>query len=558
MKIRGVLRKKSVKSSKYPTVVIKEPKQFITLPATADVSKIDIKYPLLEPFAYAHIKWSKDDNKLIYNILEPSMTDEDNKVLGKVKESLTEIIDVKMSVIKNKTEAMDYIQKKVQKIISSTNMKIDKDRYVKIMYYLIRDFVGINEIEPIMHDPYIEDIGCTGMDSYIYVVHRKFGSLETNIAYNDIEKLMNYVIKLSEKCGRYISYAKPILDGSLPDGSRVQASIAKDVTTKGPTFSIRKFRKNPYSPVDMVNLHTTSAESLAYLWFLLEHNTSILVAGGVSTGKTTMLNALSMFIHPEKKIVSIEDTREINLSHENWVPSVARTGFGMPDMTGKRYGEVDMFDLLKESFRMNPDYVIVGEIRGKEAYVMFQGMSSGHPSLGTMHAGSIDDVIKRLESPPIELATSLIESLDVLIVMTNANDKGKATRRVKEIVEIQSIDSKTGKAHTIRTFNWIPATNKFKDAMVSSEILRRISFETGLSYPDIVKEIKKRIKILEWMKNSDIIEFSEVSNIVNLYYKEPNTVLRWVEEKKAPSKKKLEEKVKKRWQSSTSLEVITD
>jgi len=559
MKIKGVLRKKMEKPKfTYPKLFIKEPKQFITLPSTKDLSKIDMKYPLLEPFAYAHIKWSKIDNKLIYNIIEPALTEEDKKVFEKIKESLTELIDVKMSVIKNTEEAITYIEKKVNKIMEATKMNITSDMYVRVMYYLLRDFVGLNDIEPIMHDPYIEDIGCTGADAYVYVVHRKFGSLETNIVYNDMEKLTNYVIKLSEKCNRYISYARPILDGTLPDGSRVQASIAKDVTTKGPTFSIRKFRKHPYSPVDMIMLNTASSSLLAYMWFLLENNISILVCGGVSTGKTTMLNVLSMFIRPEKKIVSIEDTREINISHENWIPSVARTGFGMPEASGKRYGEVDMFDLLKESFRMNPDYIIVGEIRGKEAYVMFQGMSSGHPSLGTMHAGSIDDVIKRLESPPIELSTTLIESLDILIVMTRSTTKERSVRKVKDVLEIQSIDSKTGNAHAIRTFNWIPSADTFKDNSNNSEILRRISFETGVPYQDIMKEIKARKSILEWMQRNEIIQFSDVSNIINLYYKEPKTVLKWVEKNTMPNKSQLEAKLKKRWQSSTDLEVISD
>ncbi|MBU0530319.1 MAG: Flp pilus assembly complex ATPase component TadA, partial [Nanoarchaeota archaeon] len=280
--------------------------------------------------------------------------------------------------------------------------------------------------------------------------------------------------------------------------------------------------------------------------------------GGLVVSNTTYLNILSMFIHPEKKIVSIEDTREINLSHENWIPSVARTGFGMPEASGKRYGEVDMFDLLKESFRMNPDYIIVGEIRGKEAYVMFQGMSSGHPSIGTMHAGSIEDVIKRLESPPIELSTSLIESLDILIVMTSSSEKGKSVRRVKEVVEIQSIDSKTGKAHAIRTFNWIPATDKFKDSMQNSEILRRISFETGTPYSQIVKEIETRKKVLEWMERNGIYQFAEVADILNLYYKEPKIVMKWVEDNKLPSRAQLQAKLKKRWESSTELEFISD
>ncbi|MFQ6056496.1 MAG: type II/IV secretion system ATPase subunit, partial [Methanosarcinales archaeon] len=252
----------------------------------------------------------------------------------------------------------------------------------------------MNEIEPLMNDPYIEDISCDGTNVPLYIVHRKYGSLKTNIIYSDEKKLQEFIVKLAERCGRFISYAEPLLDGSLPDGSRIQASFSKDVTTKGPTFTIRKFVEEPLSPIDLIKNKTVNSEVLAYLWLAVESGSSILIGGGAATGKTTFLNALSMFIPPTAKIVSIEDTRELNLMHENWIPSVARVGFA------KGIGEVTMFDLLKESFRQSPDYVIVGEVRGKEAYVMFQGMAAGFPALGTMHAGKVDDIIYRLETPP--------------------------------------------------------------------------------------------------------------------------------------------------------------
>ena len=558
--LRGFLRRKiegvSKTVAKYPSFLIREPKYLITLPRFKSISKVNIKYPLLEPFAYAYIKWVPEEKKLMYNVVEPELSPEEKKILKSIENDLTEIIDVKMSITKNKSKATQYLQGKVKQILEETGRVLSAGRYIKIMYYIVRNFVGLNEIEPMMHDPYIEDIGCSGLNSAIYIIHRRFGSIETNIKYKDFEYLSNFVVKISERCGRYISYAKPLLDGSLPDGSRIQASLAKDVTTKGPTFSIRKFRKNPFSPVDIINMKTAPSGLMAYLWFLLEHDTSIIVCGGVSTGKTSFLNVLSMFIAPEEKIISIEDTREINLPHENWIPSVARVGFGFPEAGGKMYGEIDLFQLLKESFRQNPDYVIVGEVRGKEAYVMFQGMSSGHPSLGTIHAGSVDDVIKRLETPPIELSPSLIESMDVLIVMVNAKEKGKSARRVKEVVEIQSIDPKTGKAHTIKTFGWIPATDDFKENIAESEVLRRVSFERGLSYPDILKELDRRKRVLEWMQRHDVVQFDEVCSMINLYYKDQKTIMGWVKKNLPPYKTKSREAVDKIWRSATGLKMI--
>lgn len=513
---------------------IKKPSHLIIIHPPKNIKKTNIKYPLIEPFAYAYIHWDSKKNSIVYDVLEPVLKREEEEIRKRIQEGISEILDVKISVMKNTEEAMKYILKKAEQVMEDLGIELSEKTYQKIMYYLIRDFVGFNEIEPLLKDPYIEDIGCTGLYTPVYIVHKKFGSIETNIIYNDFETLSNFVIKIAEKCGRYISYATPLLDGTLPDGSRVQASLAKDVTTKGPTFSIRKFRKNPFSPVDFLNLNTVSLDMLAYLWMLIQYNTSILICGGVSTGKTSMLNVLSMFIPKEKKIISIEDTREINLPHENWIPSVARTGFGIPGPSGKKYGEVDLFDLLKESFRQNPDYVIVGEIRGKEAYVMFQGMASGHPSLGTIHAGSVEDVIRRLETPPIELSPSLIDSLDIVIVMTNAKEKGKSARRVKKIVEIQGVDFRTGTAHTKTIFTWIPLDDLFRENLMESELLQRIGFQEGISSLKIKEELERRKIILAWMQRKEITDFNKVCEVINLYYKDPARVIEWVRKNKVP------------------------
>ncbi|HLD77467.1 MAG TPA: ATPase, T2SS/T4P/T4SS family, partial [archaeon] len=1036
--LRGAIWKKrhGVKKPKpapYPALPLREPRFLVPLPTFKNIADTDVRYPLIEPLAFAHIAWDPDQKQLVYELEEPVLSPEDRELLQKIEVNLTELIDVKISVLKDRAGAIDYLTTKVTDVLAELGLALPPGQYVSIMYYIIRDFVGLNDIEPLMYDPYIEDIGCTGADTPLYIVHRKYGSIETSLRFRDFEYLSNFVIKLSERCGRYISYANPLLDGSLPDGSRVQASLAKDVTTKGPTFSIRKFRKNPFSPTDLINNGTTNASMLAYLWILMEHGASVLLSGGVSVGKcisptdliqladgelitaqdlherstktatpatlltlspnplhlkpaqvntfwkrradtlysvrttsgaslsstaehpfyclrnsrlcqvpaselrpgdwvatarslpiqgapqalnllrhpldlyardsitlvrelarktgktnadlakalgvslrallewkaknaiplaklaqlsglagvpleqtesrirslsaktspkdvrrpsrltpalaaiagyvigdghlaptqtqfcnsspalrarfrslvsdtfgiptktsfpkgrvpfeaadakvvteilsalleiprgnkaarvrvprlvqrsppaavsaflsalfdcegsvskkqcavefstasrelsqqlpflllrfgvvsrirekpykgrtyyrlwvsgkenlcvferrigfhapekaralrsilskthkhitnvdlipvanllaatlaatnvnhtalarasgltrecirdvrkgrfsaqrrtlqkiadgfsqlgidtedtktiahlarsdllwdrvravekvpnpsgavydvtvdgthnfvagnaggfivsnTSLLNVISVFIPPEAKIISIEDTREIALPHENWIPSVARTGFGIPEPSGKRYGEIDLFDLLRESFRQNPDYVIVGEVRGQEANVMFQGISSGHPSLGTIHAGSIDDVIKRLETPPISLSPTLIESLDVILIMIHAHEKGKSARRIKELSEIQSVDPATGRAHTIRTFSWLPAEDQYKENILASEILHRIAFEKGIPYQSLLEELESRRKALEWMKRYDITNF---------------------------------------------------
>jgi flagellar protein FlaI len=509
-------------------MAIKEPGYLVELPSTKNIRNLDVKYPLLEPIVFANIKWSHEKKSLQYHVIEPKLTKEEKSLLEKVKNDILELIDVELTTLNEKGSTMEYLEKKVQQVLEEENLHLSAKQYVKIIYFIFRDFVGLNEIEPAMHDPYIEDIGCDGVNSPLYIVHTRFGSLESNIIYKNMDELNNFVVKLSERCGRYISYAKPLLDGALPDGSRIQASLAKDVTTKGPTFSIRKFRKFPFSPIELIKMRTASTDVMAYLWLVIQSGISLLVCGGVSTGKTSLLNAITLFIPPASRIVSIEDTRELNLPHENWIPAVSRVGFGVPEASGKRYGEVTLFELLKESFRQNPDYVIVGEVRGKEAYVMFQGMASGHPSIGTMHAGSVDDVIKRLETPPIEISPSLVESLDLLIVMIRAKERGEASRRIKEVVEIQSVDIDTGKAHTLKSFTWAPSKDNFVNNMSESGLLRQISFEKGMNYQRIREEFEDRKKVLEWMERHNVTKYENVAEFVSLYYKDPRTLMNWV------------------------------
>ncbi|HDD45966.1 MAG TPA: secretion system protein E [Candidatus Aenigmarchaeota archaeon] len=562
MNLRGLLWKK-IKALRekyrvrYPKVRIEKPKHLIIIPKFKDIREVDARYPLIEMFAFAHIKWDDEKKKLIYEVIEPELSEKEKEQFEIIKRGLLEIIDVDFNIVKESGKALEYLEDNVKKVLDDEGIVLKQDSYVKIMYYIFRDFIGFNEIEPLMHDPYIEDIGCDGLNISLFVVHRLFGSLETNIVFRDMDYLNNFVIKLAERCGRYISYAKPLLDGTLPDGSRVQATLARDVTTRGPTFSIRKFKPNPLSPIDLINLKTASSELMAYLWLLIESRASMLICGGVSTGKTTFLNAISMFISPEKKIISIEDTRELNLPHLNWIPAVSRVGYGIPGKGGKLYGEVTLYELLKESFRQNPDYVIVGEVRGEEAYVMFQGMASGHTSLGTIHAGSLEDVIKRLETPPINLSPSLVETLDVVIVMTHAKDISESARRVKEVYEIESVDPNTGNAQSIRTFNWLHRTDSFESNINESYLLKKLSYEKGLTYEQILEEVNTRKSVLEWMSKHNIRNYDEVTKIFNFYSKEPETVKRWVRNDEEPYDKKKKGRIEGKWVSASGLRIIS-
>ena len=538
-KLKEVKEKTEVEES-LQKFSIEKPK-FTELPPITDPTKANISYSLIEPFARAQIKWNKEEKMLYYNVIEPELTDEEKSILSKISDGLIELTEIGLSTIRNTSEAVDYLSKLVNTVLSQLGIKLTKESYQKIMYYVYRNFVGLNEIEPLMQDPNIEDISCDGTGIPIYIIHRKYGSMKTNIVFKDPDVLRQFVIKLAERCGRYISYAEPILDATLPDGSRIAATLATDVATRGATFTIRKFTEEPFSPIHQIELGTASSEMLAYLWYMVEHRVSILVVGGTATGKTSMLNSISMFIQPTAKIVSIEDTKELRLPHEHWISGLARIGFGVPSATGEKYGEVTLFDLLRESFRQNPDYVLVGETRGEEAYVMFQGMASGHASMSTFHAGSVEGALKRLISPPINLSPTLLESLDIVITMSYAKEKGKSARRIKEITEIVSVDPKTGEVKTNLVYKWDPAKDAFTKVNESLK-LSRIASEMGTTLKSVEEEISRRAKVLEWMLKNGIKRYIEVSKIITEYYMDPIKVLRMVEEEPVRKEERGEKK----------------
>jgi flagellar protein FlaI len=552
--LRGILwrklQRKPEEEVKLSDFKIELPKTFVELPPTDDLTKIDISYPLILPFAYAHIKWNPEDKQLKYYLEEPKLTDEEKKILEKISSNLIDLIEVGLSSMKSTPKAAKYLEEQIKKVVKEFALPVKPEQYTRVMYYIYRNFVGLNEIEPLLRDPWLEDIGCDGINIPMYVVHRKYGSIKTNVVYEKIDDLREFVIKLSERCGRYVSYAEPILDGTLPDGSRVNATLAGDVATRGPTFSIRKFAQRPFSPIDQILLGTASPTVMAYFWYLVENGASLMISGGVATGKTSFLNSISMFIPPEAKIVSIEDTRELRLPHEHWIPSVTRIGFGIPMPTGEKYGEITLFDLLKGSFRQNPDYVIVGEVRGKEAYVMFQGMSSGHPCMTTFHAGSVDTVVKRLTTPPIELSPTLVESLDAIAIMIHAKERGKSARRILLVDEIISIGHGADMPETFRSVEWDPKDDSFKFEK-NSILLKKIAQNKGATIEEILEDITRRKCILEWMVKNDIKDFVEVRKIINDYYKSPKKIMKQIgtitplKETELAVRKKISEEEKK-------------
>jgi len=511
---------------------IKAPEFFIDLrprlfklPEFEEKTRINVRYPLLPPYAFAHIYWDEEQKELLYQVEEKLLTDAEKELLKLIQLGLEEMINISFGYAIKSNLIIKYLERNVQSILAELGAKVSRDSYLKIMYYIYRDFIGLNEIEPLINDPYLEDIECNGTGTPIYVVHRKYQNLRTNIIYHEATKLVDFVEKLAQKTGRYVSYAKPLLDGSLPDGSRVNATYTSDVTTHGPTFTIRKFTKEPLTPLHLITYNTASPETFAYIWMAVENKFNIITIGETASGKTTFLNAILQFVPSEARIVSIEDTREINLYHKNWIPAVARVGFGIPNLLGKQYGEITLFDLLKETFRQNPDYVVVGEVRGKETYVLFQGMASGHSSYSTFHAASVETLVRRLETPPINLPASLVDSLDIIISVMHLKDQRRNIRRMTNLREVIEVKQQVGSVNSHALFEWEP----LKDAFIfngNSHILSVISKRTGTPVKKLEEEMRVRAKILQKMVDKGIMSYTEFTKVINIYYREPDTVIR--------------------------------
>jgi len=496
--------------------------QVPSLPKFNDKTKIDVRYIVIAPYVSIHIYYDAKLGELIYDVEEPLLNDENKKNLERIELAMREIVNINLlSGEKTQEGLLDYIDKTARLIISELSLKIEEDDFHRIFYYLYRDFIGLNRVEAIMQDYFIEDIECNGIGEPLYIVHRAFRNIKTNVKYTKMEELSSFVEKLAQKTGRYISYASPILDGSLPDGSRVNATYTKDITSKGPTFTIRKFTKTPWTPIQLLGFHSLSPEMLAYFWICLQYQSNLMIVGGTASGKTTLLNALAFFIPQENRVVSIEDTRELNLPRENWLPSVVRSG--VAGETGGA-GEVDMFSLLRSSFRQNPDYMIVGEVRGKEASVLFQGMASGHASISTMHGDSVESIIRRLETPPINLSPMLVNGLDIMAIMTHAIVGGHETRRLREIVEVVKVEP-DGTALTNTPLTWNPADDKFYSKK-DSRIFDKIAEKFGLNRGELQKEFETRTKLLYAFFQKKVLGYEQVQRVINDYSKDPEGVLK--------------------------------
>jgi len=468
------------------------------------------RYYVNEPYAYVTITATIPP---VYKVSEVKLSRGEAVLLDEIKTRLYESLSVNFEEIEDpkvflKEKAKEIIKVLLKRSLGSKSMN-------KLMYYITRDFIDYGKLDPVIKDTMTEDISVDGPDIPAYIYHRHHGSIRSNVTFEQ-QELDALIYKLAQRAGRHISLSKPLLSASLPNKDRIELSIGNEVTTKGSTITIRRFKDVPISPVGLVNYGTFSVEMMAYLWMAVENGFNILVSGATASGKTTTLNALSMFIPPESKIVSIEDTREINLMHENWIPGVTRETEG-------EHGSIEMFDLLRAALRQRPEYILVGEVRGKEAYTLFQAMATGHITLSTVHADSADAVVRRLTKPPIDVPLMLLDSLDIIVIQRMVKVADKGVRRCVQVIEITGIDFDAEMLKTNELFNWRPDTFVFTG---ESQIFEEIMETLNMDEEELAEEFARRVRIIEWMKRKGFDDFESLARIIYEHNSNPETVER--------------------------------
>lgn len=499
---------------------------------------------------YVHIYPNKNDVRNFYIPIEPILL---TGVGDLIKELETKLVDhltgidfdpenlgEKERILRESLDAICIIGKKkpvdnsapgIKKLLGSrlfpvknnpdnNHMYVSKEQYEALKYSVIRDKIGVGFLDPYINDRNIEDITCNGLGP-IFIEHKVFKGLRSVIEFNDNDALNQYIIRLAERIGKPITFKNPIVDSTLPDGSRINIVFGDDISKNGSNFTIRKFADIPFSILQVIKGGTMDYRIAAYLWILISEGMSGFICGETASGKTTTLNGITAFINPDSKLVSIEDTPELQIPHKNWTRETTRgttRGGGIGEGSGS---DVTMFDLLKAALRQRPNYILVGEIRGVEGNVAFQAMQTGHPVMSTFHAANVEKLIQRLTADPINIPKTYVDNLNFVIIQSAVRrPDGKLVRRVLSVNEVLGFNPDKGGISFIEAFSWDPVTDSFVFSAMGSSYILENKIATRLGIPGkkkkiIYDEIEKRAKILERLNSEGIVNYYDFFNTVS-------------------------------------------
>jgi len=501
-----------------------------------DSKKLNLIYPVSDHI-FIHILADKRDSRSNYIPVEPTLTYDLEDLMREVEQRCIDVSDrlAQFDAEGDKQkQLLDYIDKIVapgkapeRNFLQSRSfrrsdpskagrLKLTPRELDGIRYLFVRDKIGLGLLEPLIVDPYIEDISCSGL-GYVFVEHKIFRSLKSTIMFSNYEELDEFVLRLAEQVKKPVTYKTPIADATLPDGSRINIVFGRDVSKRGSNFSIRKFSGTPISIFELVEFGTITYQMLAYLSLVIGNEMSVFVCGETASGKTTLLNALTTFIHPLAKVITIEDTPELQVPHKNWIREVVQSTKAEDET-----GAVTMFDLLKAALRQRPNEILIGEIRGVEGNIAFQAMQTGHSVMATFHAATTEKLIQRITSNPISVPKPYIDNLNVVILTSSVKlPNGKSGRRITGINEIVGYDPPTESYNIIESFHWDEATDEydFTGYMTSYILEHKIAPKLGIPSTKkrrIYTELERRAKILEKLhKEQGVTGFYEILDVLS-------------------------------------------
>lgn len=459
-----------------------------------------------------------------YNVFKQKYSSEEKFLLSELRENLVDLAissDESLQVNEDKllNDIKNFLFAKLAN--NSQNNAISNEYLDNLARKLFQDLVGYGEIDPLIRDDNLEEIMVIGIDKPVFVYHREYGMMKTNILFKDAGEVMNLIDSIARQINRRIDQESPILDGRLPDGSRVNATIPP-ISADGPSMTIRKFKRDPLTIIDLINSKTISVELAAFFWLCFDglgvKSANAIISGGTSSGKTTTLNALSSFINPKERIITIEDTLELQIPHEHVIRMETRP----PNVENR--GELTMNDLVKNSLRQRPDRIIVGEVRGSEAITLFTALNTGHSGFGTLHSNDARETITRLTNAPMSVPNIMISAIDFIIMQNRIyRSDGVSFRRISEVAEVSGIEE--GVIQLNKIFEWDPQSDTIKNVGITSKTLTEIANVSGNSLNSLYDEIKNREIVLQHMVDQNIRSIRDVSTVLEMYYLDSQKVL---------------------------------
>ena len=471
-----------------------------------------------KPFAFVAIVYDDSEIEHRYHVVEPVLNEFERYVRGDLVELLRN--ELLYEAFEDEDDRKALFEREARAMLVENAPTVERGTLHKLFYYLVRDFIDFGPIDPIMRDPAVEDVSCDGSNVPVFLYHREYRDLETNVRF-DAEALDSFVFRIAQRAGKQLTVSSPLVDATLQNGSRIQITLGGDVSTRGSNFTIRKFADIPFTPVDLVRWNTFSADQMAYFWLAIQNNKSLVFAGGTGSGKTSSMNAVSFFVPPRSKVVTIEDTREIDLPHENWIQSVTRSG-----LTADGRGEVSMYNLLESALRQRPEYLIVGEIRTEErvALTFFQAMSTGHTAYTTLHADSIETVISRLQNPPLNVPVQMLQDLDIISVQQQSYLGERRVRRNKTTAEVLPPEYGS-EAVTTRTVFRRDAAEDTHEWVNDSPLMSEIATDRGWDDERLARELDERARLLSYLAEERITGYVQVAAAIQLYDKDSELVM---------------------------------